>query len=174
MYTRDGRTLRQVFRMMHPMKHDVDQNKSELLAYIMSQLNCDMLAAVRAFNSMRNTNSRVLVFDAIERVWIGCDWVPDNKEAREEYLIKEVRTWDRKVADIKGDITSIEKENYDLKKKLKKLEERFDWLEDKASRWFNALSDHTGIDPENYTPKSEGKSPADDPFRAVREAFENS
>ena len=169
MYTKDGRTLRQVFRTMSPTKHDVDQTKSELLAYIMSQLNCDMVAAARAFNSMRNTNSRVLVFDAIERVWMGCDWVPDNKEAREEYLIKEVRTWDRKVADVKSDITSIEKENYDLKKKLKKLEERFDWLEDKASRWLDALQDHTGIDCDNYTPRDEKQAENTDPRAAFGE-----
>ena len=160
--------------MMHPMKHDVDQNKSELLAYIMSQLTCDMLAAVRAFNSMRNTNSRVLVFDAIERVWIGCDWLPDNKEAKEEYLIREVRSWDRKVADLKAEIASLEKELHDLKKWKKRFLEDREKFDKTTEKWFNVLSDHAGIDPENYTPKSEGKPPADDPYRAVREAFENS
>lgn len=99
MYTKDGRTLRQVFRTMTPKKNDIDQNKSELLAYIMSQLNCDMAEAVRAFNSMRNHNSKVLVFDGIERVWYGCDWTPDNKEAKEEFLLREVRRMDRRLSE---------------------------------------------------------------------------
>ena len=174
MYTTDGRTLRQLFREMPPKSHNMDQTKSEVLAYIAQQLNSDMIVAIRAFNSMRNPTSKVLVFDAIERVWIGCDWIPDNKEAREEYLIKEVRSWDRKVADLKAEIASVEKENHDLKKKLKKLDDAFDSFENKAKKWFEALEHHAGIDCENYTFKSEGKPPADDPFRAVREAFENS
>lgn len=169
MYTTDGRTLRQLFREMPPKSHNMDQTKSEVLAYIAQQLNSDMIVAIRAFNSMRNPNSKVLVFDGIERVWIGCDWLPENKEAKEEYLIREVRSWDRKVADLKAEIASVEKENHDLKKKLKKLEERFDWLEDKASRWFNALSDHAAIDPENYTPRGEKQAENTDPRAAFGE-----
>lgn len=174
MYTTDGRTLRQLFREMPPKSHNMDQTKSEVLAYIAQQLNSDMLAAIRAFNSMRNPNSKVLVFDGIERVWIGCDWLPDNKEAKEEYLIREVRSWDRKVADLKADIASLEKELNDLKKWKKRFLEEREKLDKETAKWFNALEHHAGIDCENYTFKSEGKSPADDPFRAVREAFENS
>lgn len=174
MYTTDGRTLRQLFREMPPKSHNMDQTKSEVLAYIAQQLNSDMIVAIRAFNSMRNPNSKVLVFDGIERVWIGCDWLPENKEAKEEYLIREVRSWDRKVADLKADIASLEKELHDLKKWKKRFVEEREKFDKTTEKWFDALSDHAGINPENYTFKSEGKPPADDPFRAVREAFENS
>lgn len=163
MYTTDGRTLRQLFRDMPPKSHNMDQSKSDVLAYISQQLNSDMLTAIRAFNSMRNPNSKVLVFDSIERVWMGCDWLPDNKEAKEEYLIREVRSWDRKVADLKAEVSSLEKENHDLKKRLKKQEERFDSFYGKVAKWLEALVDHAGIDPENYVPEGEKQAENRDP-----------
>lgn len=166
MYTTDGRTLRQLFRDMPPKSHNMDQTKSEVLAYIAQQLNSDMLAAIRAFNSMRNPNSKVLVFDSIERVWIGCDWLPDNKEAKEEYLIREVRSWDRKVADLKADIASLEKELHDLKKWKKRFLEDREKFDKATEKWFDALEDHAGIDCENYTRKSERQAENTDP-RAV-------
>jgi len=163
MYTTDGRTLRQLFRDMPPKSHNMDQSKSDVLAYISQQLNSDMLIAIRAFNSMRNPNSKVLVFDSIERVWMGCDWLPDNKEAKEEYLIREVRSWDRKVADLKAEVSGLEKENHDLKKRLKKFEERFDRFDAKAAKWLEALVDHAGIDPESYVPEGEKQAENTDP-----------
>jgi hypothetical protein len=163
MITKDGRNLRQVFRGMPPKSHNVDQNKSDVLAYISQQLNSDMLTAIRAFNSMRNPNSKVLVFDSIERVWMGCDWLPDNKEAKEEYLIREVRSWDRKVADLKAEVSGLEKENNDLKKRLKKQEERFDSFYAKVAKWLEALVDHAGIDPENHVPEGDKQAENTDP-----------
>ena len=163
MYTTDGRTLRQLFRDMPPKSHNMDQSKSEVLAYISQQLNSDMLIAIRAFNSMRNPNSKVLVFDSIERVWMGCDWLPDNKEAKEEYLIREVRSWDRKVADLKAEVSGLEKENNDLKKRLKKQEERFGSFVDQVSKWLDALADHAGIDCDNYVFRDEKQAENTDP-----------
>ena len=54
---------------MSPMHHDADPNRSQVLAYVMENMGCDIGRAMAAFNSMRNPKSRVLVFDHIHRMW---------------------------------------------------------------------------------------------------------
>ena len=75
---------------------------------------------------------------------------------------------------MKADIASLEKELHDLKKWKKRFVEEREKFDKTTEKWFDALEHHAGIDCENYPFKAEGKPPADDPYRAVREAFEKS
>jgi len=67
------------------------------------------------------------------------------------------------VADLKAEVSGLEKENNDLKKRLKKFEERFDRFDAKAAKWLEALADHAGIDCENYVFKDEKQAENTDP-----------
>ena len=74
--------------------------KSELLAHIVQTIGCGMAEANRAFNSMRNVKSQVLVFDRIHRVWHGCDWMPTEEEAQKDLE-------SRKFSDIRREIAQL-------------------------------------------------------------------
>ncbi len=54
----------------------------------------------RAFGSMRNVKSQVLVFDRIQRVWHGCDWQPTDEEAQKDLE-------SRKFSDIRREIAQL-------------------------------------------------------------------
>ena len=87
-------TLRSLFSMMPPTRHHHDPSQSEVLAHICQVLRCDLDRASRAFGSMRNMKSRVLVFDGQSRLWRGCDWVPSDvnnivKELQNKILFME-------------------------------------------------------------------------------------
>ena len=86
--------------MMPPKTHNSDPEKSELLAHIVQTIGCGMAEANRAFNSMRNVKSQVLVFDRIHRVWHGCDWMPTEEEAQKDLE-------SRKFSDIRRDIAQL-------------------------------------------------------------------
>jgi len=83
-YLPNGSTLRATFREMPPKRHNLTLEKSELLAHIVETIGGGVAEANRAFNSMRNVKSQVLVFDRIERVWHGCDWKPSDEEAQKD------------------------------------------------------------------------------------------
>ena len=74
--------------------------KSELLAYIVQTIGGGVAEANRAFNSMRNVKSQVLVFDRIQRVWHGCDWMPTEEEAQKDLE-------SRKFSDIRREIAQL-------------------------------------------------------------------
>lgn len=89
-----------MFRTMPPKTHNSDPEKSELLAHIVQTIGCGTVEANRAFNSMRNVKSQVLVFDRIHRVWHGCDWQPTEEEAQKDFE-------SRKFSDIRREISQI-------------------------------------------------------------------
>lgn len=99
-YLSNGSTLRATFRMMPPKTHNSDPEKSELLAHIVQTIGCGTAEANRAFNSMRNVKSQVLVFDRIHRVWHGCDWQPTEEEAQKDLE-------SRKFSDIRREIAQL-------------------------------------------------------------------
>ena len=99
-YLPNGSTLRATFREMPPKKHNLTLEKSELLAYIVETIGGGVAEANRAFNSMRNVKSQVLVFDRIERVWHGCDWKPSDEEAQKDLE-------SRKLSDIRREIAQL-------------------------------------------------------------------
>jgi hypothetical protein len=105
-YLDNGSTLRSMFRLMPPQRHDADPDKSEVLAYLRSNLACELGRAIRAFNSMRNKKSQVIVYDMVHRQWRGCDWVPPEDEDRVSLLLRMVNDLKRDVAYLK---TSVKK-----------------------------------------------------------------
>ena len=105
-YLDNGSTLRSMFRLMPPQRHDADPDKSEVLAYIRSNLACELGRAIRAFNSMRNKKSQVIVYDMVHRQWRGCDWVPPEDEDRVALLLRTINDLKRDVAYLK---TSVKK-----------------------------------------------------------------
>lgn len=107
-----------MFRLMEPLHHDADPNRSQVLAHIMANMRCDMGRAIRAFNSMRHPKSKVLVFDAIHRMWKGCDWVPSDNDSKDSMFIVELRTLQRRVIAMDSDLKKALKEIKRLNKKL--------------------------------------------------------
>ena len=105
-YLDNGSTLRSMFRLMPPQRHDADPDKSEVLAYIRENLACELGRAIRAFNSMRNKKSQVIVYDMVHRQWRGCDWVPPEDEDRVALLLRTINELKRDVAYLK---TSVKK-----------------------------------------------------------------
>lgn len=95
-----------MFRLMPPQRHDADPDKSEVLAYIRQNLTCELGRAIRAFNSMRNKKSQVIVYDMVHRQWRGCDWVPPQDEDRVALLLRTINELKRDVAYLK---TSVKK-----------------------------------------------------------------
>jgi len=109
-----------MFRLMPPQRHDADPDRSEVLAYIRENLRCELGRAIRAFNSMRNKKSQVIVYDMVHRQWRGCDWVPPEDEDKVSLLLRTINELKRDVAYLK---TSV-----------KKHERLFGQLERKRSR----------------------------------------
>ena len=99
-YLPNGSTLRATFRDMPPKRHNMKPEESELLAYIVQTIGGGLVEANRAFGSMRNVKSQVLVFDRIQRVWHGCDWQPTDEEAQKDLE-------SRKFSDIRREIAQL-------------------------------------------------------------------
>ena len=96
---------------MGPTKHDIDPAKSEVINNIRRAMDYGEVDAVRAFNSMRNVKSGVLVFDRIHRIWRGCDWVPTDEEARKDFVLGQLsqlrRDMNRELAEIRKELNEL-------------------------------------------------------------------
>jgi hypothetical protein len=108
---------------MEPTRHHLDPSQSEVISHIRRTLDYDQDAAVRAFNSMRNVKSQVLVFDRVHRVWYGCDWTPDDEEAKKDFFTQ-------RFADMKREVSNLREEVRDLDAMQKKLIKGMDMLWD--------------------------------------------
>ena len=102
--------------MMPPKTHNSDPEKSELLAHIVQTIGCGMAEANRAFNSMRNVKSQVLVFDRIHRVWHGCDWMPTEEEAQKDLESRKFSDIRREIAQLWKAINALRKARHRRKK----------------------------------------------------------
>ena len=102
--------------MMPPKTHNSDPEKSELLAHIVQTIGCGMAEANRAFNSMRNVKSQVLVFDRIHRVWHGCDWMPTDEEAQKDLESRKFSDIRREIAQLWKAINALRKARHRRKK----------------------------------------------------------
>ena len=116
-YLENGSTLRAMFRLMPPMRHDIDPNRSEVLAYIKDNLNCDIGRAIRSFNSMRNIKSAVLIYDRIHRQWRGCDWVPFEEPDKISLLMSTVTELKRDIASLRSDLRKVKHEMVSLRRR---------------------------------------------------------
>lgn len=123
-YTKDGRTMRELFRKMPPKTHNAKTELSEVVAHIQETLGCEMDRALKAFNSMRNHRSGVVVFDFVNRAWKGCDWCPQDEVSAIEELRRDHRALAREVASLKSFIRkSIKKMSARTRKESKESEE---------------------------------------------------
>jgi len=133
-YLENGTTLRSQFSEMEPKRHHREMEESELLAHIAGKLGCDLERASRAFDSMRNTKSRVLVFDAVHGQWRGCDWKPADKAAFEQMLRDDQRALERKSIHEAKERRRLESIVEKLEKNLEKLLARVESLEQMADQ----------------------------------------
>ena len=108
-YLPNGSTLRATFREMPPKRHNLNSEKSELLAHIVQTVGCGLVEANRAFGSMRNVKSQVLVFDRVQRVWHGCDWQPSDEEAQKDLESRKFSDLRREIAQIWKAINALRK-----------------------------------------------------------------
>jgi len=108
-YLPNGSTLRATFREMPPKRHNLNSEKSELLAHIIETVGCGLVEANRAFGSMRNVKSQVLVFDRVQRVWHGCDWQPTDQEAQKDLESRKFSDMRREIAQIWKAINALRK-----------------------------------------------------------------
>ena len=120
-YLENGSTHRSMFRMMPPHHHDADPNRSQVLAHIMANMQCDIGRAMAAFNSMRNPKSRVLVFDHIHRMWKGCDWQASDDDAAKGMILSELRALQRRVVGMDSELRKTVKELKRVRKELADL-----------------------------------------------------
>jgi len=94
---------------MPPKRHNLNAEKSELLAYIVETIGGGLVEANRAFGSMRNVKSQVLVFDRTHRVWHGCDWKPSDEEAQKDLESRKLSDLRREIAQIWKAINALRK-----------------------------------------------------------------
>lgn len=94
---------------MPPKRHNLNSEKSELLAHIIETVGCGLVEANRAFGSMRNVKSQVLVFDRVQRVWHGCDWQPSDEEAQKDLESRKFSDLRREIAQIWKAINALRK-----------------------------------------------------------------
>ena len=165
-YLDNGSTLRSMFRLTPPQRHDIDPTRSEIITYIKDNLHCDIGRAIRAFNSMRNKKSQVLVYDMVHRQWRGCEWVPPQDDDKVSLLL-------RTVNDLKRDVAY-------LKTSMKKHERIIGQLERKrpSRRKQEEADDEVGdVDPEpkpeqqQAAPPEEKAADGEDWFKAMRAAL---
>jgi len=141
-----------MFRLMEPLHHDADPNRSQVLAHIAENMRCDMGRAIRAFNSMRHPKSKVLVFDSIHRMWKGCDWVPADNNSKDSMFIIELRTLQRRVIAMDSELKKAVKEIKRLGKKTASRDSAEDSSDSTGSDWSGEL--RKALDTTNQSVKS--------------------
>jgi len=160
-YLDNGSTLRAMFRLMPPMRHDADPTRSEVVAYIRENLRCELGRAIRAFDSMRHLKSAVLIYDRIHRQWRGCDWVPAEEVDKISLLMSVV-------TELKRDISSLRSELRKVKNEMVLLRRR------KGGRKDEEVADSKD-DPEpeqqQAAPPEEKAADGEDWFKAMRAAL---
>jgi hypothetical protein len=158
-YLENGSTLRAMFRLMPPMRHDADPTRSEVVTYIRENLKCDLGRALRAFDSMRHMKSAVLIFDRIHRQWRGCDWVPAEEVDKVSMLLA-------MITEMKRDISSLRSEDRKLRHMISTMRRR------KGSR--DVADDEPEADEpqqQQAAPPEEKAADGEDWFKAMRDAL---
>ncbi len=164
-YLENGSTLRAMFRLTPPMRHDADPTRSEVVAYIRENLRCELGRAIRAFDSMRHLKSAVLIYDRIHRQWRGCDWVPAEEVDKISLLMSVV-------TELKRDISSLRSELRKVKNEVVSLRRR------KGGRREEEVADSEDDlvpEPEQQqaAPPEEKAADGEDWFKAMRDALDD-
>ena len=162
-YLDNGSTLRAMFRLMPPMRHDADPTRSEVVAHIRENMRCELGRAIRAFDSMRHLKSAVLIYDRIHRQWRGCDWVPAEEVDKISLLMSVV-------TELKRDISSLRSELRKVKNEMVSLRRR------KGGRKDEVEADDEPMEPkpieqQQAAPPEEKAADGEDWFKAMRAAL---
>lgn len=169
-YLDNGSTLRSMFRLMLPLRHDIDPSRSEVINHIKDNLRCDVGRAIRAFNSMRNKKSQVLVYDMIHRQWRGCDWVPAEEGDKVALLTRTINELKRELFALQAEVRKQGKLIGQLERKRLKREE-----EDAEEETVEPAPEPQQQQQEAAATKKEEAAPAvsnEDWFKAMREALD--
>ena len=171
-YLDNGSTLRSMFRLTPPQRHDIDPAKSEVLAYIMANLACELGRAIRAFNSMRNKKSQVLVYDMVHRQWRGCDWVPPQDEDKVSLLLRTINDLKRDVAYLKTAVKKHERSIGQLERKRpgKRKEEDESKKKEEAPS-YEPVVDETLMEAAKKASAEEEEAGGEDWWKAMRAAL---
>lgn len=167
-YLENGSTLRAMFRLTPPMRHDADPTRSEVVAYIRENLRCELGRAIRAFDSMRHLKSAVLIYDRIHRQWRGCDWVPAEEVDKISLLMSVV-------TELKRDISSLRSELRKVKNEMVSLRRRKGGRKDDEEVADDEVGDVDLVpEPEQQqaAPPEEKAADGEDWFKAMRDALE--
>ena len=116
-YLDNGSTLRAMFRLMPPMRHDADPTRSDVVAYIRENMRCELGRALRAFDSMRHLKSAVLIYDRIHRQWRGCDWVPAEEVDKISLLMSVVTELKRDISSLRSELRKVKNEMVSLRRR---------------------------------------------------------
>ena len=166
-YLENGSTLRAMFRLTPPMRHDADPTRSEVVAYIRENLRCELGRAIRAFDSMRHLKSAVLIYDRIHRQWRGCDWVPAEEVDKISLLMSVVTELKRDISSLRSELRKVKNEMVSLRRRKggrKNEEEVADSEDDQVP------------EPEQQqqaAPPEEKAADGEDWFKAMRAALED-
>jgi len=168
-YLDNGSTLRSMFRLMTPQRHDIDPTRSEVLAYIMANLACDLGRAIRAFNSMRNKKSQVLLYDMIHRQWRGCDWVPAEDGDQITFLTRTINEMKREMFALKSEVRKHARVIGQLERKRPSRRKQED--EEDADNEVGNVDPEPKPEQQQAAPPEEKSADPEEWFRAMRVAL---
>ena len=162
-YLENGSTLRAMFRLTPPMRHDADPTRSEVVAYIRENLRCELGRAIRAFDSMRHLKSAVLIYDRIHRQWRGCDWVPAEEVDKISLLMSVVTELKRDISSLRSELRKVKNEMVSLRRRKggRKDEEVADSEDDSEPK----------PEQQQAAPPEEKAADGEDWFKAMRAAL---
>ena len=162
-YLDNGSTLRAMFRLMPPMRHDADPTRSDVVTHIRENLRCELGRALRAFDSMRHLKSAVLIYDRIHRQWRGCDWVPAEEVDKISLLMSTVTELKRDISSLRSELRKVKHEMVSLRRRKggrrdEEMADLEDDFEPKPEQQQAAPPEEKAADPEEW-------------FRAMRVAL---
>ena len=173
-YLDNGSTLRSMFRLMPPKRHDIDPDKSEVLAHIMANLACELGRAIRAFNSMRNKKSQVIVYDMVHRQWRGCEWVPPQDEDRVALLLRTINDLKRDVAYLKTSMKKHERSIGQLERKRpSRRKEEDESKKEEETPSYEPVVDEALMEAAKKASAEEEEADGEDWFKAMRDALDD-
>ena len=168
-YLENGSTLRAMFRLTPPMRHDADPTRSEVVAYIRENLRCELGRAIRAFDSMRHLKSAVLIYDRIHRQWRGCDWVPAEEVDKISLLMSVVTELKRDISSLRSELRKVKNEMVSLRRRKGGRKEEEEVADDEVG--------DVDLEPkpeqQQAAPPEEKAADGEDWFKAMRDALDD-
>ena len=162
-YLENGSTLRAMFRLTPPMRHDADPTRSEVVAYIRENLRCELGRAIRAFDSMRHLKSAVLIYDRIHRQWRGCDWVPAEEVDKISLLMSVVTELKRDISSLRSELRKVKNEMVSLRRRKGGRKEEEEEEADSEPK----------PEQQQAAPPEEKAADGEDWFKAMRDALDD-